>query len=201
MAVKQGRLLIAGVDEAGRGPLAGPVVAGAVILNPDIAINGLNDSKLIPDEKREFLYDLILERALGVGVGIVGEKEIDRLNILNATFKAMQIALNQLKQNPDIIYVDGNRTIPELKARQMAIIKGDTRIPEIMAASIIAKVTRDRLMIDYSKKYACYGFERHKGYATPEHYKAIKENGPCPIHRMSFAPFREMFLFGGEEDN
>jgi len=190
-------ILIAGVDEAGRGPLAGPVVAAAVILNRDRRIKGLDDSKRLTAEKRKAFFDLIMERAVSVGVGIVDNEEIDDINILNATLKAMRIAVNKLSIIPDIIYVDGNRTIPDVDIKQKAIIKGDTLEAPIMAASIIAKVTRDEIMIAYAEKYRNYGFERHKGYGTPQHLKALSDYGPTPIHRRSFSPVGDILVIKG----
>ncbi len=189
-------MLIAGVDEVGRGPLAGPVVASAVILDPDHIISGLQDSKRLSPRKREAFFDIIMGNSIAVGVGVVGVKEIDDINILNASLKAMNKALNDMDINPDVIYVDGNRTVPGIEIEQYAIIKGDSLKPSIMAASIIAKVTRDKMMIEYSKKYCNYGFERHKGYGTKYHLNALKEHGPCSLHRRSFAPVRNLILRG-----
>jgi ribonuclease HII len=187
-------MLIAGVDEAGRGPLAGPVVASAVILNPDYIITGLNDSKRLSPKKRETFFNIITEKSLAVGVGIVDVGEIDKINILNAALKAMNIALKNINLNPDVIYVDGNRTIPGVEITQKAIVGGDSIEPSIMAASIIAKVTRDRIMVEYSQKYDKYGFEKHKGYCTKYHINALEKYGPCSIHRKSFAPVRNLLV-------
>lgn len=189
--------LVAGVDEAGRGPLAGPVTAAAVILKAGALIEGLKDSKRLSAKSREILFDSITANSISVSVGIIDIDEIDRLNILNASLKAMRLALNKLVAPPDVIYVDGNRTIPGIEIKQYPVIRGDSKIPSIMAASIIAKVTRDRIMVNYSKKHKGYGFERHKGYPTREHLKALKEFGPCPIHRRSFAPVREIIELKG----
>jgi len=189
--------LVAGVDEAGRGPLAGPVVAAAVILNPDQPIPNLDDSKRLSANKRKALFDLIFSRATSVGVGLVDINEIDRINILNAALKAMRIALEKLSITPEIILVDGNRPVPGLEIEQYPLIKGDSRIPSIMAASIIAKVTRDEIMIQYSRDYPQYRFQRNKGYGTTEHIRALKEHGPCPIHRRSFNPVKELLSLAG----
>jgi len=185
------------VDEAGRGPLAGPVVAAAVILNPDQPIPNLDDSKRLSANKRKALFDLIFSRATSVGVGLVDINEIDRINILNAALKAMRIALEKLSITPEIILVDGNRPVPGLEIEQYPLIKGDSRIPSIMAASIIAKVTRDEIMIQYSRDYPQYRFQRNKGYGTTEHIRALKEHGPCPIHRRSFNPVKELLSLAG----
>lgn len=185
--LNDGYKLIAGIDEAGRGPLAGPVVAAAVILNPEKAIYGLDDSKKLSEKKREELYDIIKEDALYVGVGIVDNNIIDQHNILQATFKAMKAAIDDMNQQADYVLVDGNREIPELQIRQKAIIDGDSLVNSIAAASIIAKVTRDRIIDDYDKLYPQYGFKSNKGYGTKEHIDALKEHGSTPIHRLSFS--------------
>ena len=176
---------ICGIDEAGRGPLAGPVVAGAVILPKDCDILYLNDSKKLSAAKRDLLFDEIKEKAIAVGVGIVSPAVIDEINILQATYKAMKEAVNGLKVRPDILLNDAV-TIPDLDIRQVPIIKGDAKSVSIAAASIIAKVTRDRLMMEYAEVLPGYGFESNKGYGSADHIKAIKELGPTPIHRKSF---------------
>lgn len=176
---------ICGIDEAGRGPLAGPVVAGAVILPKDCDILYINDSKKLSEKKREELFDIIYDKALAVGVGIVDEKDIDELNILQATYKAMRIAIGQLNPKPDLLLNDAVK-IPEVDIRQVPIIKGDAKSISIGAASIIAKVTRDRIMAEYDKQYPEYGFAGHKGYGAAAHIAAIEKIGPCPIHRRSF---------------
>ncbi|MBD3233895.1 MAG: ribonuclease HII [candidate division Zixibacteria bacterium] len=186
MIALQKEVIIAGVDEAGRGPLAGPVVAAAVVLNPDFPINELNDSKRLSGVIRKTLFDLITEQAVSVGIGIVDIDEIERLNILYAALRAMKIAVEKLNCVPENVYVDGNMQIPDLLLKQRCIIKGDCIEPAIMAASIVAKVTRDQIMDDYARQYDIYGFERNKGYATPEHIRALLEFGPCPIHRRGF---------------
>lgn len=177
--------IIAGVDEAGRGPLAGPVVAAAVIIdNYFEELNEINDSKKLTEKKREKLYDLILENC-NVGIGIADEKEIDEINILNATFLAMRRALGKI-ENYDIVLVDGNHKIRKFDGRQEEIIKGDGKSLSIAAASIIAKVYRDNIMKEISEKYPDYGFERHKGYGTKLHRELIHKHGPCIIHRKTF---------------
>lgn len=174
---------IAGVDEAGRGPLAGPVVAAAVILKKDDFIEGINDSKKLSEKKREELFDDITKRAVAYGVGIVDWKCIDKINILRATKLAMMEAIN--KVSPDYVLIDAVN-LEDLKVEQNAIVKGDARSVSIAAASIIAKVTRDRIMVDMDKIYPQYGFLKHKGYGTKEHIDAIKKFGACPIHRNTF---------------
>lgn len=176
---------ICGIDEVGRGPLAGPVVAGAVILPKDCDILYINDSKKLSAAKREELYDTIMEKAVAVGLGIVSPQRIDEINILQATYEAMREAISKLQVIPDILLNDAV-TIPEVSIRQVPIIKGDAKSISIGAASIIAKVTRDRLMIEYDKSMPEYGFASNKGYGSQEHIKALKEYGPTPIHRRSF---------------
>ena len=178
---------IAGVDEAGRGPLAGPVMAAAVILNPEKIIAGLKDSKLLTEKKRDTLYELIYEHALAVSVARADVHEIDRINILQASMLAMQRAVAGLKITPHLALIDGNRS-PKLSCQTKAIIKGDQLEPAISAASIIAKVTRDREMQQLDKEFPQYGFAKHKGYGTKEHVAALKKHGPCTIHRRSYAP-------------
>jgi len=177
--------LIAGIDEAGRGPLAGPVVAAAVILYPGAEILGINDSKKLSEKAREALYPEILERSMAVGIGIVSAGRIDEINILQATYEAMRKAVSQLCFQPDVLLVDAV-TIPGIGIRQVPIIKGDAKSLSIGAASIIAKVTRDRMMRELDEVYPEYGFAAHKGYGTAAHIAALKEYGPCPIHRTSF---------------
>lgn len=176
---------ICGIDEAGRGPFAGPVAAGAVILPKDTEILYLNDSKKLSQKKREQLYDEIMEKAVAVGVGIVGPERIDEINILQATYEAMRIAVGNLRIKPDILLNDAV-TIPCLHIRQVPIVKGDAKSISIAAASIIAKVTRDRLMEEYEEAYPGYGFASHKGYGTAAHRESIKKLGACPIHRKTF---------------
>ena len=177
--------LIAGVDEAGRGPLAGPVVAAAVILHPGAEILGINDSKKLSEKKRETLYPEILDKAMAVGIGVVSAARIDEINILQATYEAMRKAVEGLCCSPDLLLVDAV-TIPGLAVKQVPIIKGDAKSLSIGAASIVAKVTRDRLMRELDAIYPQYGFEGHKGYGTAAHIAALKEFGPCPVHRRSF---------------
>lgn len=177
---------ILGIDEAGRGPLAGPVVVGAVILKPDSFIEGVNDSKKVSEKKRELLYEKITEEAIDWSVGIVSQEEIDEINILNATKKALKIAITNLKVKPDRIVVDALENMDTCGIPYTSIIKGDAKVYSISAASIIAKVTRDRIMREYDEIYPEYGFAGHKGYGTAKHIQAIKEFGPCLLHRRSF---------------
>lgn len=185
-AMEEGFSLICGVDEAGRGPLAGPVCSAAVILPPDLELEGLNDSKKLSEKRREALYPLICEQALAYGIAFASEQEIDELNILQATFLAMRRAVGQLGQKPDLALVDGNREPDFGDIPVRTIIKGDSRSANIAAASILAKVTRDRFMLEQDAVYPQYGFAVHKGYGTQKHYAALREFGPCPIHRRSF---------------
>ncbi len=191
-AVKGKFAVVAGIDEAGRGPLAGPVVAAAVILDRKKKIKGIRDSKKVPEAEREELYELIMSSSR-VGVGIVGADEIDRINILNATKKAMCNAVADLGEVPELLLIDA-LSLPNIKTEQMSIIKGDAKSASIAAASIIAKVTRDRIMMEYHQTYPCYGFDNHKGYATKKHLESIAKHGPCPIHRRSFAPVMSLTL-------
>ena len=177
--------LICGVDEAGRGPLAGPVTAGAVILPKDCTILYLNDSKKLSEKRREELFWEIREKAVSYSVGIVGPERIDEINILQATYEAMRQAVSGLGVVPDLLLNDAV-TIPELAIPQVPIIKGDAKSVSIAAASILAKVTRDHLMEEYDRQFPQYGFAKHKGYGTAAHVAAIREFGPCPIHRRSF---------------
>lgn len=189
---KAGFQYIAGVDEAGRGPLAGPVVAAAVILPADIYIPHINDSKKLSPGQRDALYDVICEKALCYGVGFADHIQIDRVNILQATYLAMAEAVAQLNPKPQVLLNDAV-VIPHIQGmEQIPIIKGDARSISIAAASILAKVTRDRLMDEADKLYPQYGFAKHKGYFTPEHQEALKQFGPSPIHRRSFAPVTEV---------
>lgn len=186
----QGYRWIAGVDEAGRGPLAGPVVAGAVILKPGDAIPGIRDSKLLSPRQREKLYQIITSRALSWRVGVVGPREIERHNILQATLRAMREAVLSLDPAPDYLLIDGINPIP-LDIPQQVITRGDACCPCIAAASIIAKVTRDRLMLEYHRAYPLYNFARHKGYPTRAHREAIRTYGCCEIHRRTFKGVKE----------
>jgi len=185
-AWRAGLARIAGLDEAGRGPLAGPVVAAAVILAPDRRVRKLCDSKLLTPERREALFHAITTHAVGVGVGIVDHATIDRVNILQATRLAMLEALRQLAVAPDLVITDFVK-LPGLACPQRNLVDGDARCATVAAASIIAKVTRDRLMVEADQQFPAYGFARHKGYATPEHLAALDRLGPCPLHRRTFA--------------
>ncbi len=176
---------ICGIDEAGRGPLAGPVVAGAVILPKNCEILYLNDSKKLSPKRREALYDEIMEKAAATGIGMAKPERIDEINILQATYEAMRMAVSNLGIVPDVLLNDAVR-IPLLDIEQVPIVKGDARSISIAAASILAKVTRDRLMEEYDKMYPLYGFAVHKGYGTAAHIEALKKYGPCPIHRKTF---------------
>lgn len=176
---------ICGIDEAGRGPFAGPVVAGAVILPVGLKIEGLNDSKQVSPKRREELYDIIMDQAVSVGVGMASPGRIDEINILQATYEAMKHAVEDLDVVPDLLLNDAV-TIPQIPIRQVGIIKGDGRSLSIAAASIIAKVTRDRMMVDYDEIYPEYGFAKNKGYGSKEHIEALKKYGPCLIHRSTF---------------
>lgn len=177
--------LLCGVDEAGRGPLAGPVCAAAVILPRGCEIEGLNDSKKLSEKKREALFDLICERAISFGVAFASVEEIETLNILGATFLAMNRAIAQLDPKPELALIDGNRSCGiEIPSR--CVVKGDASCADIAAASILAKVSRDRLMLQLAEEYPQYHFEQHKGYGTALHYEALREYGPSPVHRPSF---------------
>ena len=186
---------VAGVDEAGRGPLAGPVIAGAVILDPDNPIEGLRDSKRLSASRRDGLYDEIRERALAWAVGRADVEEIDRINILQATMLAMQRAVEALEPFAEHALIDGNRC-PDLSCTSQAIIKGDSKVPAISAASIMAKVTRDREMVDLDMRYPGYGLAQHKGYPSKAHIEALAILGVTPIHRRSYAPVRRLIEGG-----
>ena len=177
--------VICGVDEAGRGPLAGPICAAAVILPPYIEIPGLNDSKKLTDKRRRELMPVIKEKAIAWGVGFASHEEIDEINILQATFLAMERAIADLKVKPELALIDGNRE-KDFGIPVKTVVKGDSRSASIAAASVIAKVTRDDLMLIEAEKYPAYGFEIHKGYGTKAHYEALRQHGPSPIHRMTF---------------
>ncbi len=182
---KEGYNIICGVDEAGRGPLAGPVYACAIIMKEDFIIPDVNDSKKLTEKKREELYDIIIENALDWSVASVSEAEIDEINILNATMKAMDMAISGLKITPDLALIDGNQN-RGIKLRNQTVIKGDSKSYNIAAASIIAKVTRDRFIIKMDEIYPQYGFKKHKGYGTKEHIENIRKYGPSEIHRRTF---------------
>ena len=181
----EGVKLICGVDEAGRGPLAGPVCAAAVILPANIEIPGLNDSKKLSDKRRRELYPIIMEQAIAYGIGLADHREIDEINILQATFLAMDRAIQSLKIKPELALIDGNRA-KDFGVPVKTIIHGDSLSASIAAASVLAKVTRDDIMLKMAEEYPQYGFEIHKGYGTKAHYEALQNHGPCPIHRMTF---------------
>ena len=183
--------LLAGTDEAGRGPLAGNVVAAAVILNSAETIDGLDDSKKLSEKKRQFLAAEIKKKALAWSVVSISPQQIDQINILQASLFAMRTAAENLKLKPDHVFVDGNKTLPECFCDNTAIIKGDSRVAEISAASILAKVERDAQMLELHKQYPAYGFDKHKGYPTKLHREVLNEIGPCPEHRRSYAPVRD----------
>lgn len=181
----QGYRVICGVDEAGRGPLAGPVCAAAVILPPNLQIEGLTDSKKLSDKRRRELFPIICEQAIAYGIGFADHEQIDRMNILQATFLAMERAMAALSVKPELALIDGNRE-KDFGLPVQTVIKGDSLSASIAAASILAKVSRDDLMLEMAKKYPEYGFDIHKGYGTKAHYEALRAHGPCPIHRMTF---------------
>lgn len=181
----EGYELVCGVDEAGRGPLAGPVCAAAVILPRGLDIPGLNDSKKLSEKKREELFEVIKEKAISYGIAFASVEEIEEHNILAATFIAMNRAISQLEPKPSIALVDGNRT-KGIGMESRSVVKGDSKCADIAAASILAKVTRDRYMLEMAEKYPQYHFEKHKGYGTKLHYEALREHGPSEIHRLSF---------------
>ncbi|HZJ41735.1 MAG TPA: ribonuclease HII [Patescibacteria group bacterium] len=194
---KEGYKLIAGLDEAGRGPLAGPVVAACVIIGPNFKLDSdelklVTDSKKLSAKKREMLFKVIREKALAVEIGVVENDVIDKINILQASFLAMRHAIKKIKVQPDYLLVDGKFKIPKIDTPQSAIIQGDANVWLIAAASIIAKVSRDWLMENIDKKYPQYGFSKHKGYGTKEHILNIEKYGGTPIHRFSFAPLKTM---------
>ena len=193
-ALRRGAKMVAGVDEAGRGPLAGPVVAAAVILPDGFKLSGLNDSKqLTAGQRDEFFQALTTDPRVRFGIGIVDAGWIDRINILQATHRAMAEALRRLPVQPDHVLVDG-LPVKSLVIAQTALVKGDARSFSIAAASVIAKVTRDRLMLELHAQYPVYGFDQHKGYPTPEHLAALRAHGPCPFHRRTFGPVRERLV-------
>ena len=181
----EGYRLICGVDEAGRGPLAGPVYAAAVILPRGLVLEGLDDSKKLTEKKREALFDPIREQAIAYGIASASVEEIETRNILNATFLAMNRAIEQLSPAPELALIDGNRNTG-IRFPSRCVVKGDAKCADIAAASVLAKVTRDRYMLEMAKRYPAYHFEQHKGYGTALHYEALREHGPSPSHRMSF---------------
>jgi ribonuclease HII len=182
---EKGFLRIAGLDEAGRGPLAGPVVAAAVVFSNSIRIKGLRDSKKVPEKERECLYKEIVRFSVDIGVGIVGHEEIDRLNILRSTRLAMQCAVKNLSKPPDLLVIDAV-SLPSIRIKQFSIIKGESVSASIAAASIVAKCERDKIMLEYHHQFPHYNFDKNKGYSTKDHLDMLKIYGPCPIHRKSF---------------
>lgn len=187
---KQGHEIIAGIDEAGRGPLAGPVVAASVILPENCRVEGLNDSKKLSEKKRNLIFQIIQQKAVAIGIGITYENIIDQINILQAARAAMADSVSRLSCKPDFLLIDGNQKIPSI-IPQLTIKKGDVLSASIAAASVIAKVTRDRMMLHYDGIYPQYGFSRHKGYGTQDHLKNISKFGPCKIHRKTFKGVKE----------
>jgi ribonuclease HII len=180
--------LVAGVDEAGRGPLAGPVVAAAVILPAEAHWDGLDDSKKVPRERREILYARVLNEARAFSWAVIGPRRIDFMNIRGASLEAMRRAVHRLRVTPELVLVDGNAEVPGLAGAQRAVVDGDARLLSVAAASIVAKVVRDRIMDRLDRVWPAYGFARHKGYGTAEHLEALERLGPCPLHRYSFTP-------------
>lgn len=185
-AAANGYKFVCGVDEAGRGPLAGPVCAAAVILDPNTELVGVNDSKKLSEKKREALFDVICSKAVAYSIAFASVEEIEEHNILNATYLAMNRAIDGLKINADFALIDGNRVPKDIKIDCQTVVKGDEKSLSIAAASILAKVTRDRLLLEYDKKYPEYNFAKHKGYGTAEHMDAIRKYGPSEVHRPSF---------------
>ncbi len=196
--IRRAHPVVAGLDEAGRGPLAGPVVAAAVVLPSGIVIEGLRDSKKIAEKQRKEVFWHIVRHAAAVGVGIVTAEEIDRINILQATKRAMQSAVEDLGIRPDILLIDAVE-LPHIDIRQHSIIRGESASASIAAASVVAKVVRDDIMLDYHEKYPAYNFRAHKGYSTREHMEMIRTHGPCPIHRKSFSRVMDVQLPLGHE--
>ena len=186
LARQKGYSFVCGVDEAGRGPLAGPVCAAAVVFEEGVDIEGINDSKKLSEKKREALFDVIKEKALAYGIAFADVNEIEEYNILGATYIAMNRAIEQLGDKVDFALIDGNRIPKDIKVGCQTVVKGDAKSMSIAAASILAKVTRDRLLLEYDEKYPQYGFKKHKGYGTAEHMQAIREYGMCEVHRPSF---------------
>ncbi len=186
----EGISLVAGIDEAGRGPLAGAVFAACVVFDKGVVIDGINDSKKLTEKKREELYDIIIEKAKYYSIVSVDEKRIDEINILEATYEAFRKSLAELGCNVDVVLIDGNRA-KDIPVRYETVVKGDAKSQTIASASILAKVARDRYITEMAKKYPEYGFEKHKGYGTKEHLVAIRQYGPCPIHRKTFKGVKE----------
>ena len=196
-ALRKGYRFIAGIDEAGRGPLAGPVVAAAVILPAEFDLPGLTDSKALTEKKRDKLYPLIREQALGVGIGVASAGEIDNINILQATLLAMKRSVKRLNVVPDYLLIDGITPLP-IDIAQLTLKKGDSRSLSVAAASVIAKVVRDRIMVSHDRAYPGYGFAKHKGYGTQQHRQSIATNGPCREHRKTFAGVKEFVEICGD---
>lgn len=192
MLARKGYSAVCGVDEVGRGPLAGPVVAAAVIMPPGVRIMGLRDSKKLSSLRREEIFEEIAGMGLACSIGIIDNEGIDKMNILKASLMAMRKAVMDLKRAPDFVLVDGNFAIPKISQPQFAIVKGDAHCHSIAAASVVAKVTRDRIMDRYQALYPSYSFSRHRGYPTPEHLSELREHGPCDIHRKSFRPVAQL---------
>ena len=190
---KKGFRTIAGMDEAGRGPIAGPVVAAAVILPKDLRIEGLRDSKKVPEKERATLFMKVLAHSIDIGIGIVDHKEIDRINILQATKLAMEKAFRELTTVPDMLIIDA-LSLPSVSIEQFSPFKADSKSACVAAASIVAKYTRDMIMLRYHDKYPLYNFNKHKGYCTADHMNMVKLHGPCPIHRMSFRKVKDIEL-------
>lgn len=186
--------LVCGIDEVGRGPLAGPVVAAAVVLPAGVKIKGLNDSKKLLAAERERLFEEMVAMDIPMSIGIIDHKEIDTMNILRASLMAMRKAVNGLKQAPEIMLVDGNQQVPNMAMPQITVVGGDGKCDCIAAASIVAKVTRDRIMTSYQNLFPQFTFSVHKGYSTARHFSELKENGPCEIHRRSYRPVAELLL-------
>ncbi len=195
LAARSGHSLVAGVDEAGRGPLAGPVVAAAVVLPTDFPQQGIDDSKKLTERRRLAAFRVIRRKALAVGVGIVNAARIDTINIFQAARLAMARAVSRLEPKPSLLLIDGNFTI-DFPAAQQPLVRGDSRSISIACASIIAKVTRDRIMLSCHRRFPHYGFDRHKGYPTPAHKQALASHGPCPLHRKTFKGVRELLETG-----
>jgi ribonuclease HII len=190
----RGFKVIAGIDEAGRGCLAGPVVAASVVLPDEIQIEGVRDSKKLSPQKREKVFRELRSKAISIGIGIIGPSEIDRSNIYRATVEAMLLSLMRLKVNPDLVVIDAMR-LP-VQVNQLSLLKADDQSASVAAASIVAKVVRDRIMKALHRRYPLYGFNRHKGYATKDHIRMLRQIGPSPVHRHTFSPIRELPLFG-----
>lgn len=193
-AIAGARTAVAGVDEAGRGPLAGPVVAAAVVLDRELRWDGIDDSKQLDAETRERLYARVLEGARAFGWSVIGSRAIDRMNIRRASLEAMRRAVARLGLEPELVLIDGVDAVPGLRCEQRPVVDADATLLSVAAASVVAKVVRDRIMERLDRVWPAYGFARHKGYGTPEHLAALDRHGPCPIHRFSYAPVVELKL-------